>query len=258
MTANTKNEVVEGFQPHDGNIIKIWRYMDLTKLVALLETGSLHFARADTLGDPYEGSWSRLNKAAEEQPFRQVIASLERVHPEVAEQINALLQSRKNTTHLIRKITYINCWHSGETESAAMWNLHGTTAGSIVIQSTYKKLMDALTDNFFMGMVQYKDYGSSEDWIPGDNLLYPFIHKRKEFEYESEVRAFTLSAEVLESGDDKQLGIAVDIDIDKVVETIRVQPTTPAWARESIEKLIKKYDWDGKVRPSQIDILPAY
>ena len=224
--------------------------MDLTKLVAFLETGSLHFARADTLSDPYEGSLSRFNSAAEEQ---RLIAYMEMVNTEAAEHINALPQSRKSMAHLIRESTYINCWHSGETESAAMWKLYGTTADSIVIQSTYKKLMDALPDNFFMGMVQYKDYGSSEDWMPRDNYLYPFIHKRREFKYESEVRAFT-------SGhwDDKPLGIPVDIDIDKVVETIRAQPTTPAWARQAIEKLLERYGWGKKVMQSQIDIPPTY
>ena len=250
MTADTEHPVVATFQPPGGNI-KIWRYMDLTKLVAFLETGSLHFARADTLGDPYEGSLSRFNSAAEEQ---RLIAYMEMVNTEAAEHIIALPQSRKSMAHLLRESTYINCWHSGETESAAMWKLYGTTAGSIVIQSTYKKLMDALPDNFFMGMVQYKDYGSSEDWMPRDNYLYPFIHKRREFKYESEVRAFTSA----EYRDDKPLGIPVDIDIDKVVETIRAQPTTPAWARQAIEKLLERYGWGTKVMQSQIDIPPTY
>ena len=34
----------------------IWRYLDFTKLVSLLETRALHFSRADLLGDPYGGS----------------------------------------------------------------------------------------------------------------------------------------------------------------------------------------------------------
>ena len=48
-----------------------------------------------------------------------------------------------------------------------------------------------------MGMVQYKDYNSFEDWIPGGNMMYPFIHKRKEFEYEKEVRALIVTMEGL-------------------------------------------------------------
>ena len=76
MTANTEHEVVKLCQPPDGGM-NIWRYMDLPKLVAFLETGSLHFARADTLGDLYEGSWTRLNRAAQGKQIREMIADRE-------------------------------------------------------------------------------------------------------------------------------------------------------------------------------------
>ena len=48
------------FQPPDGNM-KIWRYLDLLKLIDFLETRNLHFERADTLGDPHEGTWPEPN-----------------------------------------------------------------------------------------------------------------------------------------------------------------------------------------------------
>ena len=35
---------------------KIWRYVDLPKFLSLLEGASLYLARADRLGDPFEGS----------------------------------------------------------------------------------------------------------------------------------------------------------------------------------------------------------
>ena len=260
MTATT----MEWFKP-PGENMKIWRYMDLPKLVAFLETGSLHFARADTLGDPYEGSWTRLNKVAQEHQILEMLADREKHHPDAKVKYTPekLQQEFKRETHHMRQTMYINCWHGGETESAAMWKLYGTVTGSIAIQSTYQKLVDALPDDVYMGMVQYKDCGSSEEWIPGGNIMYPFIHKRREFEYESEVRAFIWATNVdsqhrLEKGDDKPLGIDVDIDIDKVVETIRAQPTTPAWSRRAIEKLLERYGWGMKVMPSKIDIEPMY
>jgi hypothetical protein len=36
----------------------LWRYMDFTKFVSLLETSALFFCRPDQLGDPFEGSIS--------------------------------------------------------------------------------------------------------------------------------------------------------------------------------------------------------
>ena len=76
----------------------------------------------------------------------------------------------KSDTYFGRETTYINCWHGGEVESAAMWKLYGTAAGSVVIQSSYEKLVNAIPNDVYMGdvrvgcvyigMVQYKDYNS--------------------------------------------------------------------------------------------------
>jgi hypothetical protein len=50
-------------QPDDENT-KVWRYMDFTKLVSLVDSRRLFFSRADRLGDPFEGSWPRINVQA--------------------------------------------------------------------------------------------------------------------------------------------------------------------------------------------------
>ena len=230
-----------------------------------LETGSLHFARADTLGDPYEGSWTRLNKVAQEHQILEMLADREKHHPDAKVKYTPekLQQEFKRETHHMRQTTYINCWHGGETEKRR----HVETVRNsdrVYCDTEYlPELVDALPDDVYTGMVQYKDYGSSEEWIPRGNIMYPFIHKRREFEYESEVRAFIWATNVdsqhrLEKGDDKPRGVKVDIDIKKVVETIRVQPTTPAWARQAIEKLLRRYGWGIKIMPSKIDIEPIY
>lgn len=46
--------------PKDKNV-KIWRYMDFTKFVSLLETESLFLSRVDKFEDPYEGATSHAN-----------------------------------------------------------------------------------------------------------------------------------------------------------------------------------------------------
>jgi len=42
----------------------IWRYMDFTKFVSLLDRRELFFSRTDRLGDPFEGSCPRKNLVA--------------------------------------------------------------------------------------------------------------------------------------------------------------------------------------------------
>ena len=36
--------------------MRLWRYMDFAKFIALLDHRALHFARADHLGDPFDGA----------------------------------------------------------------------------------------------------------------------------------------------------------------------------------------------------------
>lgn len=255
MPANVQHEAVEAYQPPNSNM-KIWRYLDLPKLIDFLQTRNLHFARSDTLSDPLEGSLTKGNIMAREQQLQAVSDDQERnlTSEEIRQKIR---ESHQYMAQLGIQSTYINCWHGGETESAAMWRLYGTAAGSITIQSTYERLVSALPDDSHTGLVQYIDYSNLEDKIPWGNIMYPFMYKRKEFEYEKEVRAFIWNTEGIEA-DNLPSGIKKDIDIDKVVETIRVQPTTPEWIRTTIENLLDQYDCGAKVMESQIDIDPMY
>lgn len=273
MAANTEHPVVKQCQPTDSNV-KIWRYMDLPKLISFMEMRSLHFARADTLDDPFEGTWTMGNREAREQLIPRILADAENIpNPQVKYTAGDLRQIFQNQTYRDRQCVYINCWHASETENAAMWKLYGTATGSVVVQSTYQKLVNALPEKIYMnevlagfvyvGMVQYKDYSDRKDWIPGGNVMYPFIHKRKEFEHEKEVRAFTWTVEGFNKNRQgtrnyMPRGIKADIDIGEVIETIRVQPATPVWVRQVIESLIEKYGWGLKIIPSQIDIDPMY
>jgi len=47
--------------------VKIWRYMDFTKFVSMLEEAGLFFARLDRLGDPFEGSSTRAEVMSREK-----------------------------------------------------------------------------------------------------------------------------------------------------------------------------------------------
>ena len=262
--------------------------MDLVRLLSLLQTRSLNFARVDTFEDPFEGSLPILNYMGQEQQIKRYFAKGRRDTPQehwgemgTAE---ALLDNLQDTTRRARECTYINCWHAGDTESLAMWKLYGTPTGSVAIQTTYSKLVEALppqlrlpesivdgkswSTDVYVGMVRYIDYRGSVDYLPGGNLLYPFVHKRKELAHEKEVRAFAFFGEglTISLADRTRLldrismphGLRARVDIEQLVETIRVQPATPDWARDAIENLIRRYGWDMKLTPSEIDTEPLY
>jgi hypothetical protein len=49
-------KIIQGFQPLGNPDKKLWRYMDFTKFISMLECGGLYFPHAPKLGDPIEGS----------------------------------------------------------------------------------------------------------------------------------------------------------------------------------------------------------
>ncbi len=143
------------------NNAKIWRYMDFAKFVSLMDKKSLYFARADKLGDPFEGSYTKFN--------------YERRRADITEDEEKQLSDIFNK---IRYYTFINCWHLNEHESTAMWKLYSEINKGIAIQSTITKLKNSLnTDSdFFIKKVNYIDY--DKEPIPEKSIISPFIYKR--------------------------------------------------------------------------------
>src|SRR6266481_4101105 len=118
----------EVFQkPQDENI-KIWRFIDFTKFVSLLDTKSLYFNRADLFEDMLEGTYPKPN-----------VYSLG--HSSVSEEMkNLMFQTYWVLEKYHVKSYYLNCWHVNEYESDAMWKLYTQGSQAVAIQSTFKKL----------------------------------------------------------------------------------------------------------------------
>ena len=132
-------------KPDDENV-KVWRYMDFTKLFSLIDSDCLYFSRADKLGDPFEGSWPKSNVAARECVQSDLPPGMEAIF-EFDKQRALQLYAE------MPKYTAINCWHVNEHESVAMWSQYLKSDAGIAIQSTYAKLAIRLRlqKNFTLG-----------------------------------------------------------------------------------------------------------
>jgi hypothetical protein len=154
---------------------KVWRYMDLSKLIDLLSRGELFLCRLDLLGDPHEGSITKPT-FFDRQVFLDKIAA-----PGATPRIIELNQRNRMTT-------FVSCWYFDNFESEAMWRLYCSDNRGGAIQSTYSKLAQSLSSDPFLyiGLVNYIDYET--EWFPSNNAYYAPMHKRKAFRHESEVR----------------------------------------------------------------------
>jgi hypothetical protein len=151
-------------QPADASI-RVWRYVDLVKLIWLLDNKKLYLSRLDLLNDPHEGSTPALLAAMRDQQLRQFGAT---------DLVTQLPQINQRS----RKSLFVNCWHSGNSESEAMWRLYCPDNSGVAIQTTYQKLVQSINSNRFLyiGIIKYLDY--ERKGFPLNNAFYPVTHKR--------------------------------------------------------------------------------
>lgn len=229
----------------------IWRYMSFTRLVSLLDQKALYFCRADLLGDPYEGAHGG---AANRDLGRQIYGE---------ELVDRMARARAGFDD--RQLTYVNCWFASPYESAAMWHIYGKAGGQegVAIRSSFRRLLESLggDDEVRAGAVTYLDYAT--EWVPEDNLFARYIHKRRSYEHEREVRALiyrgfdrvaTGEAQIGES----PAGILVPCGLAILIEEIRVAPAAPAWFAELIASVVPRLTGlDIPVRQSDMDADPV-
>jgi len=233
--------------------LKIWRYLDFTKFVSLLDINALFFARADTMEDPLEGSLSKANIEARQKDDSRI--------PQKA--LKQIADLHKNARYHV----FINSWHMNDVESAAMWKLFLQSSEGIAIQSTVgnlKKSVD-LSSNYEINIakVEYIDYETH--MIPERNILYPFIHKRKSFEHEKELRALTLIMPEKPDEDsidfsvpNQNLGIYVPIDVNTLIDRVYVSPTALPWFYDLTRSVMEKYGIEKEVIKSNLAVDPVY
>jgi len=225
--------------------------MDFTKFVSMLESSSLFFARADCLGDPFEGSYSRGNERLRPILYKDI----------PSEALSRMASEGAEFTRFLRKWTFVSCWHMNEGESAAMWKLYAKTNEAVALKTSFFRLVNELDDKTYVGKVEYIDF--DHDWLPEGNTFYPYVHKRRSFAHEREVRAVIQELPVSDQGIDRTKeppsgGVERSVNISTLIEAIHVAPTCPTWFKETVEKVARRYGLSAPVIQSALDDEPFF
>ena len=240
-------------QPSDEHI-KVWRYMDFTKLVSLFDTQSLFFTRADKFDDPFEGSWPKANVSARQQIPDSLLL------PEHRENYTNSIAKLSEMCRSLPKFTAVNCWHMNEHESAAMWKLYLKSNEGIAVQSTYQKFRSAITDDrdVYVGIVEYIDY--EIEGIDARNLFAPFVHKRKSFEHEREVRALVTTGKWPSSITEEPIeqGLKLTVNVESLVDLIYLAPNSPDWFADLVKSVVLRYGYNFQVVHSKLNERPVF
>ena len=238
---------------------KVWRYIDFTKFVSLLDSSSLYFTRADKFEDPFEGA--RGFKYQEDEAYKTVTKFHElqilAAHKDEnftqsdldREVADSMTKAKENYANLRKKI-FISCWHANEVESEAMWKLYTSSVSQgLAIQSTVGKLIESIEENtdVEVGKVKYVDYEQ-----PLKANMNPYWYKRSSFSHENEIRAIIVDDKCTDSGVMRRANLPL------LFENIYVSPLAARWFFELVEQVLKKYGISCPIHYSQLNQEPIY
>mgnify|MGYP003392605219 FL=1 len=218
--------------PEDPKTI-VWKYLDLSKFLDLLLSKKLFMSRSDKFEDQYEGTFS--------EPTFEEIRKLSIDNPD-------FLNYYK--TH--REKVAISSWHINEYESFAMWQIFTQNSEGLAIQSTIGRLQKALQpeEHFqqYIGEVNYIDY--KKEYIPFDDLFFPFLYKRKSFQYEREVR---IISDVTQNNLKLNDGLKINVDVNLLIEKIYIHPKSENWYKNLVIQLVAKLGFDISIEKSDLE-----
>ena len=218
--------------PDDNDTI-VWKYLDLSKFLDMLLSRQLFMSRSDKFEDQYEGTFS--------EPTFEEIKKIAANNPK-------FLDNYKSH----REKVVISSWHINEYESFAMWQIFTQNTEGLAIQTTIGRLKEALLPEKKtaqnIGAVNYIDY--KKEFIPFDDTFFPFLFKRKSFQYEREIR---IISDVSNTNLKIDNGLKVDVNLNQLIEKIYIHPKSENWYKNLVIELVSKLGFDFEIEKSDLE-----
>lgn len=250
--------------------VRLWRYLDFFKFKSLLETKSLFFCRADKFSDPFEGSLPKKEAECRIKTFKDQAFYFQQTFDKDSALKNII--EIQNLHKRFKRGVVVNCWQINETESDAMWRLYLKDNEGVAIQTTTQKMIKTIkntNEEIGISKVRYLNYENDVWYHAIDyphtsyNFIIPFIHKRIEFKYESELRLFIQIQEAIDNEnywDNEKIekGKLIPIEIDLLIDKIYLPPTIDQKATDKIIGLSKSFGYNFEFVKSKLTCEPFY
>ncbi len=261
---------------HTGNDTPLWRYMDFSKFVSLIQTQSLWFARPSTFDDPFE---SKTNKNSR---LKHLLRWMDRIISDynsavydgdeeyIATQIwwaadvagdDGLIPTLNYTTinEVPRRLRFyselgldaaldamlINCWHQNGNESDVMWRAYVGGGSGVVVRTSF----EPLRDSFCVAGAQPRVLNVEYHDLHNESMVFdhlPSAYKHVAFSAEQEVRAYSPTGELPEGS----LGKSIPVDLNKLIEGVATSPNAPRWFVNSVQWVLDQEGIEIEVQPS--------
>lgn len=217
----------------DNDNLVVWKYLDLSKFLDMLLSQKLFMSRSDKFEDQYEGTFS--------EPTYEEIKKIAANNPKFLDYYKS---------H--REKVVVSSWHANEYESFAMWQIFTKNNEGLAIQSTIGRLKKALEVEKhieqYIGEVNYIDY--KKEYIPFEDTFFPFLFKRKSFQYEREIRIISDVSNAKISIND---GVKIDVTINQLIEKIYIHPKSENWYKNLVVEMVKKLGYEIAIEKSDLE-----
>ncbi len=221
--------------------LKLWRYMDLAKLISLLETKAIWLARADTFKDRHEGRFPD-----------EMQALTEKAYESFSDDDSSPVKNADDFQDYLLKNTFVSCWHKNIDENMVMWEIYGRDTNAIAIQTTVGRINASIDLSMLNGhslLLKPVVYEKSEN-VPGV-LPYEecFFRKRPHFAFEEEVRISLDTYSRVNPTKNTPYGYGLPVSINDLIESIYVHPDSSQWFVDVVKSIAKHYEVDADVIP---------
>ena len=215
------------------NSQKLWRYMNLSKFVSLIEKNALWLARADTFRDKHEGRFP--------DEMRTII---EKAYEGFGDDDPSIVKDADDFQDYLRKNTFLSCWHKNFDENMVMWEIYGRDNNALAIQTTVEAMKNSVDFSKLSGhslILKNVTYLRADE-ISGV-LKYEecFFIKRPHFSFEEEVRISLDTYSRFNPSKKTPYGHELSVNINGLIEKILIHPDSPDWFMDVTNSITKKY-----------------
>ena len=220
--------------------LRLWRYIDLAKLISLFEKKAIWLARADTFRDKHEGRFPD-----------EMRAWIDRAYKSFPDDDPSPVKDTDDFQDYLLKNTFISCWHKNIDENLVMWEIYGRDSNAVAVQTTVGRMREIIVPSTLSGhslLLKPVLYQRPKE-VPG-MLLYEecFFRKRPHFSFEEEVRISLDTYSRQKPITDTPYGYELPVVVNKFIETIYVHPDSAQWFLDVVDSVTKHYEVHAGVK----------
>jgi hypothetical protein len=245
--------------PDDSDFL--WRYIDIHKLLSILNSKSIRYSRMDQFEDLLEGvPYETLVRA------RKLNIEGFNLSDAIANHSSFMIGGLKITSRIdriieIQKSHFVSCWFSQQRESMAMWNLY-SNSDSVAIKIPFGKLKkyyfpilnNHVDIEYYCGRVSYQDFSNlnsdSEEYLTKMGKIG--LRKDLSFSHEKEVR-FIVKNEFNSKENIKGIE-SIPLNFNDVGLQVISHPKMSNWKKDNIKKLLASKKLKGTFQESEIKL----